>query len=415
MTEKAATRSYDRILADIITYVYHYEVTNPDSFSRARILLLDSFGCAMESLNDNSVKAIIGSCIPGTLVPNGFRLPGTAMQLDPVKGAFDFATMIRYLDHNDALGGVEWGHPSDNLGAMIAVADWLGRSSRESSQASGPPLNIRTLLIAMIKAYEIEGCFQIANAFNAVGIDHTILVKVASTAVISWLFGLSEEQALAALSHAWMDGHPLRTFRAAPNTVSRKGWATGDACMRAVHLVILTRAGQEGSLTPLTAPRWGFYDSLFQHKEFSLPVPYGEAIIHKSVVKLMACEGHGLTAAEASLQLSKELSNAGLDPAQSVDKIEVRTHLPAIIIIDKTGDLHNAADRDHCIQYVIAVILLKGSFIEAQDYQNESPWLLILESLSCGGRWSCVKIKGSQRTTMISTFEAPLLVSNYCQ
>lgn len=185
--------------------------------------------------------------------------------------------------------------------------------------------------------------------------------------------------------------------------------------MRAVHLVILTRAGQEGSLTPLTAPRWGFYDSLFQHKEFSLPVPYGEAIIHKSVVKLMACEGHGLTAAEASLQLSKELSNAGLDPAQSVDKIEVRTHLPAIIIIDKTGDLHNAADRDHCIQYVIAVILLKGSFIEAQDYQNESPWLLILESLSCGGRWSCVKIKGSQRTTMISTFEAPLLVSNYCQ
>lgn len=373
---KAATRPYDGILTDIVTYVYHYEVTDANSFSRARILLLDSFGCAMESLNDNSVKKIIGPYIPGTLVPDGFRLPGTAMQLDPVKGAFDFATMIRYLDHNDALGGVEWGHPSDNLGAIIAVTDWLSRSSREDGQAvpSGPSLDIRTLLIAMIKAYEIQGCFQVANSFNAVSIDHTILVKVASTAVISWLFGLSEEQALAALSHAWMDGHPLRTFRAAPNTVSRKGWAAGDACLRAVQLVLLTRAGQEGSPNPLTAPRWGFYDSLFQHTEFSLPVPYGENIIHKSVVKLMACEGHGLTAAEATLLLSKELSNAGFDHAQVVDKIEVRTHLPALIIIDKAGDLNNAADRDHCIQYIIAVILLKGSLIEPQDYQNESPW-----------------------------------------
>ena len=373
-------RSYDRILVDIVEYVYHYQINKPSSFHRARLLLLDSFGCAMESLHDDAVKMIIGPHVPGTVVPNGFRLPGTAMQLDPVKGAFDFATMIRYLDHNDALGGVEWGHPSDNLGAIVAAADWSARSSTckdnddEQATRRGPALNIRTLLTAMIKAYEIQGCFQAANSFNAVGIDHTILVKVASTAVISWLFGLSEVQALAALSQAWMDGHPLRTFRAAPNTVSRKGWAAGDACMRAVHLVLLTRAGQAGSLTPLTAPRWGFYACLFRDKEFSLPVPYSETIIHQAVFKLIACEGHALTAAQAALELSDNARLAGIDLAQNTESIEVRTQLPALTIIDKTGELHNAADRDHCMQYVIAVILLKGSLIEPQDYQNHSPW-----------------------------------------
>ena len=364
-------RSYDPVLVNIIHYVYHYEVKSPHSVSRARLLLLDAFACAIESLADPSVQNIIGSYIPGTVVPNGFRLPGTNLQLDPAKGAFDFGTMIRYLDHNDALSGVEWGHPSDNLGAIVAVMDYLSRSSGQLAH-SAPPLNIRTLLIAMIKAYEIQGCFQAANSFNALGIDHVILVKVASTAVIAWLYGLSEEQGLDALSQAWMDGHPLRTYRSAPNTISRKGWAAADACMRAVHLVFLTKAGQDGAPTPLSA-RTGFYNCLFQNKEFALPMPYGETIIHQSVVKLIACEGHALTAVEAAMRLSMELCERALDPAGDViDRIEVRTQRPALTIIDKTGDLFNKADRDHCLQYIIAVVLLKGDLLETSDYQ--SPW-----------------------------------------
>ena len=356
----------------MVHYVYHYEVQSPKSFARVRALILDAFGCAIESLDDLSLGRIIGPPVPGTIVPNGFRLPGTMIQLDPVKGAFDFGTMIRYLDHNDALGGVEWGHPSDNIGALVAVMDWLSRSCLDSH--SGPPLTVQTLLTATIKAYEIQGCFQAANSFNAVSIDHTILVKVASTAVVSWLSGLTEEQALAAVSQAWMDGHPLRTFRAAPNTSARKGWAAGDACMRAVHLVILTMKGQEGSPNPLTVPRWGFYSSLFHGKEFFLPIPYGETIIHQTIVKLIACEGHGLTAAEASLQLSKTARETGIDLAHSIQKIEIRTQRPAMIIIDKSGELYNAADRDHCMQYIVAVVLLKGQLIEANDYQNNSFW-----------------------------------------
>lgn len=291
--------------------------------------------------------------------------------MDPTKGAFDFGTMIRYLDHNDALPGVEWGHPSDNLGAIVAVMDYLSRSAGRLSQ-SGPPLNIQTLLIAMIKAYEVQGCFQAANSFNALGIDHVILVKLASTAVLAWIYGLSEEQGLAALSQTWMDGHPLRTYRSVPNTISRKGWAAADACMRAVHLVFLTKAGQEGAPTPLTA-QTGFYRCLFQGKEFVLPIPYGETIIHQSVIKIVACEGHALTAAEAALQLSMVLREKDLDPAgPMLDSIEVRTQRPALAIIDKIGDLPNPADRDHCLQYIIAVVLLKGDQIETSDYN--SPW-----------------------------------------
>ncbi|KAL9134712.1 MAG: hypothetical protein Q9175_004100 [Cornicularia normoerica] len=364
-------RSYDQVLVDIVHYVYHYEVKSPESFSRARLLLLDAFACAMESLADPSVRNIIGPYIPGTVVPNGFRLPGTNIQLDPAKGAFDFGTMIRYLDHNDALSGVEWGHPSDNLGAIVAVMDHLSRSLGPVSN-SGPRLNIRTLLTAMIKAYEIQGCFQAANSFNALGIDHVILVKVASTAITAWLYGLSEEQGLAALSQAWMDGHPLRTYRSAPNTISRKGWAAADACMRAVHLVFLTKAGQDGAPTPLTA-QTGFYHCLFQNKEFALPKPYGETIIHQSIIKLIACEGHALTASEAALKLSMVLRERALNPAgDAIARIDVRTQRPALTIIDKPGDLFNTADRDHCLQYIIAVVLLKGDQIAASDYH--SPW-----------------------------------------
>lgn len=370
---------YDQVLLDIIKYVYHYEVFEPSSFSRARMLLLDSFGCAMQSLQFASVRSFIGPYVPGMMITNGFRLPGTSFEMDPVKGAFDLGTLIRFLDHNDALGGADWGHPSDNLGAIVAVMDWLSRCATADGchtprKRSGPPLTIRTLLIAMIKAYEIEGCFQRANSFHAIAIDHTILVKIASTAVVSWIFGLSEDEALAALSQAWMDGHPLRTFRAEPNTISRKGWAAGDACMRAVHLVMLTAQGVEGAPRPLTVRRWGFYDALFRGQQFVFPELYGENIIHRTVIKVVACEGHALSAAEAALQLSAYLGVEGIDSAADIDKIEIRTQKPAMLIIDKKGDLTTAADRDHCMQYIVAVVLLKGDLIQAEDYQDDSPW-----------------------------------------
>ena len=258
-TALASPKSYDRILLDIARYIYHYEITNPLAYKRARYALLDALGCANESLHISpDAIAMIGPIVPGSVIPNGFKLPGTRYQLDPMKGAFDLGTLIRYLDHNDAYPGAEWGHPSDNLGALIAIADWLSRSKCNSKNSItrtpclGPPSTIHTLLTAQIKAYEIQGQLQTLNAFNAVGLDHTILVKVASTALVSWLMGLTEPQCLAALSQAWQDGHPLRTFRQAPNTGPRKGWAAGDACMRAVHLALLTKAGQPGAPSVLT-------------------------------------------------------------------------------------------------------------------------------------------------------------------
>ena len=368
--------SYDKVLQDITSYVFHYEITSSHALSRARLALCDALGCAVETLSISSdVHQLIGPFAPGTIVPDGFRLVGTSHQLDPVKGAFDLGTLIRYLDHNDAYPGAEWGHPSDNLGAIISVMDWLSRThASEPLEHTGPPLTIRTLLHALIKAYEIQGCFQIRNSFNLVGLDHTILVKVASTAVVSWILGLSEAQTLSALSQAWQDGHPLRTFRQSPNTGPRKGWAAGDACMRAVHLALLTRAGQPGSPTVLTAPRWGFYAVHFGDKEFNLPRPYGTWVVESVFFKLIVAEGHGISAIEATLQILEEINQRGLRVDQDIAMIKIRTHGPACTIIDKSGPLSNAADRDHCLQYMVAVTLLKGSVIEAADYFDTSPW-----------------------------------------
>lgn len=230
------------------------------------------------------------------------------------------------------------------------------------------------VLSALIKAYEIQGCFQIANAFNKVGLDHVILVKVASTAVISWLLRLSPEQAKSAVSHAWMDGHPLRVYRQAPNTGPRKGWAAGDACMRAVHLALLARAGQPGATTALTAPRWGFYDVLFKGNVFELPRPFGTWVIESVLFKVNTAEGHGMTAIEAALEIAGTMRQKGLDPAVDIRSIHVRTQEAGMIIINKRGSLHNPADRDHCLRYMVAVVLLKGAQIETADYQNDSPW-----------------------------------------
>ena len=251
------------------------------------------------------------------------------------------------------------------------MTDWLSRESRARGEQ---PLTIHTVLTALVKAYEIQGCFQICNAFNKVGLDHTMLVKVAATAVTSWLLGLSETQAQDALSQAWMDGAPLRAFRQSPNTGPRKGWAAGDACMRAVHLCLLTKNGQPGAPTILTTPRWGFYNTLFKGQQFRLPRPFKSWVVENVFFKIHAVEGHGASGVEAAAQVGQTMRARHLDPAENIAWIRVRTQQAAMTIINKQGPLHNPADRDHCMQYMIAVVLLKGSMIEARDYRDDSPW-----------------------------------------
>lgn len=370
--------NYDQILIDITKYVFEHNIESPLAWKRARVALLDAIGCAIETLHTSpECVAMLGPIASGTITPNGFRLPGTAHQLDPMKGAFDLASMIRYLDHNDAYPGAEWGHPSDNLGALLSITDWLSRSSNSQADndlKQGPTTTIRTLLTAQIKAYEIQGCLQEKNSFNAVGLDHTILVKVASTVCVSWLLGLSQSQTLAALSQAFQDGHPLRTYRQAPNAGPRKGWAAGDACMRAVMMALLTSKGQPGAPTVLTAERWGFYSTLFQGKEFVLKRPFGSWVMESVGFKLFPVEGHAISACEAAITLAKMLRENDIVIEQDIEKILIRTQGPAFTIVNKTGPLRNAADRDHCIQYIVAVILLKGDVIETVDYMDDSPW-----------------------------------------
>ncbi|KAK7178805.1 2-methylcitrate dehydratase [Paraphaeosphaeria sporulosa] len=367
---------YDRVIADIARYVYGKDVKNKASFEHARLALLDAVGCAIEAISKSlECRRILKPWSEETTVPNGFRLPGTEYRLDPVMGAFSFGTQIRYLDHNDALGGKDWGHPSDNLGAILAVADWLNRCERSGARVhNGPPLTIGTVFEALIKAYEIQGLFLMDNAFNAQGLDHVILVKLASTAVVSWLIGLTEQEAMGAISQVFMDNSPLRVYRSAPNTISRKGWAGGDACMRAVQFALLTKRGQQGAPTALTARKWGFYDTMWKGGEFSLPRPYGELVVGITFYKVIACEGHGISAVEAALKLHAIFKARGIDVVDKLKRLRIRTTASAALIINKTGPLVNAADRDHCIQYMVAVTLLKGSIVEPYDYQDASPW-----------------------------------------
>jgi 2-methylcitrate dehydratase len=264
----------------------------------------------------------------------------------------------------------------DNTAAILAIMDWLSRSSASGTLVhTGPPLTMRTFLVAVIKAYEIQGCFLLRNAFNAVGIDHVMLVKVASTAVVSWLLGLSEEQTMAAISHAWMDVAPLRVYRSGSNTIPRKGWAAGDACMRAIHFALLVRRGQSGSPTPLTMPRWGFYATKWHKAEkFDLPKPYTSWVIENIFFKVMPVEGFCIAPVEAAVEQSRLLREKGLNPSKDIAKIEIRTNSAADTITNKSGKLHNAADRDHCMQYVVAVALLKGAAPDSTDYEDASEW-----------------------------------------
>lgn len=365
-TQTAPHVQFDKVMTDIVDYVIDFPITSTLAYDTAYYCLLDTLGCGMESLEYPACKKLLGPIIPGTHVPNGTKVPGTQFQLDPVQAAFNIGTLCRWLDFNDTWLAAEWGHPSDNLGGILATADWL---SRENLARGKKPLVIRDVLTAMIKAHEIQGCIALENAFNKVGLDHVILVKVASTAVVAQMLGLSLEQILNAVSLAWVDGHSLRTYRHTPNTGSRKSWAAGDATSRAVRLALMAQKGEMGYPTALTAKTWGFYDSLFRGQPFKFQRPYGSYVMENVLFKIsFPAEFHAQTAVEAALQLHEQLSSMG-KTADDIESISIRTHEACVRIIDKQGPLQNPADRDHCIQYMVAIPLIFGR-LTASDYED---------------------------------------------
>jgi 2-methylcitrate dehydratase len=354
----------DAILVAIADYVTQYRIESAEVYRTARLCLMDTLGCGLEALSYPACTKLLGPIVPGTIVPHGARVPGTQFQLDPVQAAFNIGAMIRWLDFNDTWLAAEWGHPSDNLGGILATADWLARTALAAGK---PPLRLRDVLTAMIKAHEIQGILALENSFNRVGLDHVVLVKVASTAVVSGLLGLSHEEIINALSNAWIDGQSLRTYRHAPNTGSRKSWAAGDATSRAVRLALIARAGEMGYPSALTAKTWGFYDVLFKGGSFKLPRPFGSYVMEHVLFKIsFPAEFHAQTAVECAMRLHPLVK----DRLADIRKIVIRTHESAIRIIDKNGPLYHAADRDHCIQYMVAVPLIFGR-LTAADYEDE--------------------------------------------
>jgi 2-methylcitrate dehydratase len=352
----------DKVITDIADYALSYEIKSDLAYETAHYCMLDTLGCGLEALEYPACTKLLGPIVPGTVIPHGARVPGTSFQLDPVQAAFNIGAMIRWLDYNDTWLAAEWGHPSDNLGGILAVADWLCRSGATS-------LTMRDVLTAMIKAHEIQGCIALENSFNKVGLDHVVLVKVASTAVVCSLLGLSREQTINAISLAWVDGQSLRTYRHAPNTGSRKSWAAGDATSRAVRLALMAKAGEMGYPSALTAKTWGFYDVSFRGQEFKFQRPYSSYVMENVLFKISyPAEFHAQTAVEAAMKLHTELASRGLN-ASTIKSITVRTHEACLRIIDKKGSLSNPADRDHCVQYMIAVPLIFGR-LTAADYED---------------------------------------------
>ena len=353
----------DQVLVDIVDYVAGFNITSAEAYSTAHYCLLDTLGCGFEALSYPACTKLLGPIVPGTTVPNGAKVPGTPYQLDPVQAAFNLGAMIRWLDFNDTWLAAEWGHPSDNLGGILMTADWL---SRTAVAAGRKPLSVHDVLTAMIKAHEVQGIIALANSFNRVGLDHVVLVKVASTAVIAQMLGLSRDEIVNAVSLAWVDGQSLRTYRHAPNTGSRKSWAAGDATARAVRLALIARTGEMGYPSVLTAKTWGFYDVLFKGQPFRFDRPYGSYVMENVLFKIsFPAEFHAQTAVECAMQLHPLVK----DRLADISKITIRTHESAIRIIDKKGPLDNPADRDHCIQYMVAVPLTFGR-LTAADYED---------------------------------------------
>jgi 2-methylcitrate dehydratase len=354
----------DDVLVKIADYVLNKDIESSEAYNTARNCLMDTLGCGLLALTFPDCKNLLGPYIEGTQVPGGVRVPGTKHVLDPVKGAWDIGAIIRWLDFNDTWLAAEWGHPSDNLGGILAAADYLSQKNLEEGKE---PLTMKDVLTNMIKAHEIQGVLALENSFNRVGLDHVVLVKVASTAVISSMFGLNKDQTIDALSQAWVDGQSLRTYRHAPNAGPRKSWAAGDATSRALQLVLLTQKGQIGYPSVLTAPTWGFYDVQFKGNSFSLPRDFDSYVMENVLFKIsFPAEFHAQTAVEAAVILHEQVK----DKFDEIEKILITTHESAIRIISKEGILNNPADRDHCLQYMTAIGLLKGDLV-AEDYEDD--------------------------------------------
>ncbi|HTB98777.1 MAG TPA: bifunctional 2-methylcitrate dehydratase/aconitate hydratase [Terracidiphilus sp.] len=356
----------DKVLTDIADYALSYEIKSDLAYETARHCLIDTLGCGLEALEYPACTKLLGPIVPGTVVPQGARVPGTNYVLDPVQAAFNIGAIIRWLDFNDTWLAAEWGHPSDNLGGILAVADWLS----QMAVTEGKPTPVmRDVLTAMIKAHEIQGCLALENSFNKVGLDHVVLVKAASTAVVCGLLGMTREQTVNAISLAWVDGQSLRTYRHAPNTGSRKSWAAGDATSRAVRLALMAKTGEMGCPSVLTAKTWGFYDVSFRGQEFKFQRPYGSYVMENVLFKIsFPAEFHAQTAVEAAMAVKKKLDAMGRTPAD-IRQITIRTHEACLRIIDKKGPLGNPADRDHCVQYMIAIPLIFGR-LTAADYED---------------------------------------------
>ena len=358
-----SNQPFDQEIQDIVDYALNYEVKSELAYKTAWSGLLDTIGCGLESLEYQACTKLLGPLVPGTKVENGVRVPGTNFELDVVQGAFNIGTAIRWLDFNDTWLAAEWGHPSDNLGGILAVADWLNRSGQKK-------LTVKDVLTAMIKAHEIQGCIALENSFNKVGLDHVILVKVASTAVVCQMMGLTREETLNAVSLAWVDGQSLRTYRHYPNAGSRKSWAAGDATSRAVRLALMAKAGEMGIPSALTAKTWGFYDVSFKGANFKFQRPYGTYVMENVLWKIsFPAEFHSQTACEAAFTLHNWMVANGKS-SDDIKKVTIRTHEACIRIIDKKGPLNNPADRDHCVQYMVAVPLIFGR-LTAKDYEDE--------------------------------------------
>jgi 2-methylcitrate dehydratase len=353
----------DKVLVDIADYVHDYPITSAAALETARYCLMDTLACAFQALDYPACTKLLGPVVPGATLPGGARVPGTAWELEPVQAAFNIGALVRWLDFNDTWLAAEWGHPSDNLGSILAVADYL---SRRQAAEGGAPIRMRQVLEAMIKAHEIQGVIALENSFNRVGLDHVLLVRIASTAVATQMLGGSREQIVNAVSNAWIDGGALRTYRHAPNTGSRKSWAAGDAASRGVRHALIALAGEMGYPSALSAKRWGFQDVLFGGKALSLPQPYGSYVMENVLFKISyPAEFHAQTAVEAAMALHPKVR----DRLDEIHEVVIETQEPGVRIIDKTGPLDNPADRDHCIQYMTAIPLIFGRLVAA-DYED---------------------------------------------
>lgn len=372
-----ASRSsvFDKVITDIADYVIDYDVTvSNEAMETAKYCFMDTIGCGLYALQYPACTKLLGPVVPGATLENGARVPGTEYELDPIRGAWNIGAMVRWLDFNDTWLAAEWGHPSDNLGAILATADYLSRLDIANGRSG---LIMKDVLIAMIKAHEIQGVIALENSFNRVGLDHVMLVRIASTAVTAKMLGCSREEILNAISHSWIDGSALRTYRHAPNTGSRKSWAAGDASSRGLHLAFMAKRGEMGYPSAVTAPIWGFQDVLFKGKDLSFTQDYGTYVMENILFKIsFPAEFHAQTAVEAAINLHRIVK----DRLNEIEKIVIKTQESGDRIINKTGKLDNPADRDHCIQYMTAIGLIKGSLM-AEDYENDVANMPIVDEL----------------------------------